>query len=139
LPVQSRFDRARRRLRLRRDPLGLLEGLSLAEVEAALSNVALRPGVGELLVDLRTGGTRTAILTGGFERGVAAALDRAGAGVDRVVANRLVDDGERFTGAVEGPLVEGSKDDALREPCEDFGGGAEDHTDELRFGGGLQW
>jgi phosphoserine phosphatase len=109
-----------------RERVGLLEDLSLAEVEAALSKVVLRPGAGELLVDLRTGGAQTAILTGGFERGVAAALDRAGAGVDRVVANRLVDDGERLTGAVKGPLVEGTKDDALRELCEGLDATVED-------------
>jgi phosphoserine phosphatase len=72
----------------------------------------------------------TAILTGGFERGVEKALEREGVSVDIIVANRLpVADGESeaenasedasgqgpqvLTGEVEGPLIEGTKDDAL--------------------------
>ena len=111
-----------------RERVALLEGLSLADAERAFRAVRLRPGAGELLRALRstastdgTDGARTAVLTGGFERGVAAALSRADAKVDRVVANRLDDDGERLTGAVAGPLVEGTKDDALRAWCSDLG------------------
>jgi len=112
-----------------RERVGLLEGLPLADAERAFGEVRLRPDAGELLRDLRSatpGGApeetsvRTAILTGGFERGVAAALSRAGAGVDRVVANQLLDDGDRLTGDVEGPLIEGTKDDALRAWCSDL-------------------
>ena len=96
-----------------RERVALLEGLPLEAAERAFADVALRPGAGELLAALADAGVPTAILTGGFERGVRAALDRAGVGVDRLVANRLVDDGAALTGAVEGPLVEGTKDDAL--------------------------
>jgi phosphoserine phosphatase len=111
-----------------RERVGLLDGLPLADAEDAFAGVRLRPGAGSLLADLHSanredgpGGVRTAVFTGGFERGVTAALSRAGGTVDRVVANRLVDDGECLTGAVEGPLVEGTKDDALRAWCEELG------------------
>ena len=120
-----------------RERVALLEGLSLADAERAFAAVRLRPGAGELLRALRstasTDGARTAVLTGGFERGVAAALSRADAEVDRVVANRLDDDGRRLTGAVEGPLVEGTKDDALRAWCSDLGA---DVADAVAVGDG---
>jgi len=91
----------------------LLEGLSEERAGAAFDRVELRPGAAEVLVALSDAGVHTAILTGGFERGVESALDRAGVGVDDVVANRLpVADG-LLTGAVAGPLIEETKDDAL--------------------------
>jgi len=96
-----------------RERVRLLEGLALSEVEAAFEGVALRAGAADLLAALEAAGHTTAILTGGFARGVDAALQREGVAVDAVVANRLVDDGAALTGAVEGPLVEGTKDDAL--------------------------
>jgi len=103
-----------------RERVALLSGLSLADAETAFEAVRLRPGAGALLHELAG---PTAILTGGFERGVGAALEAADAttAVDRVVANRLGDDGEVLTGTVEGPLVEGTKDTALREWCEELG------------------
>jgi phosphoserine phosphatase len=91
----------------------LLEGLDDADAGAAFGEVRLRPGAAEVIEALREAGVYVAILTGGFERGVEAALDREGVGVDAVVANRLpVADGA-LTGEVEGPLIEGTKDDAL--------------------------
>ena len=91
----------------------LLAGLETERAEAAFEQVVLRPGAAAVLDALATAGVSTAILTGGFERGVEAALAREGADVDTVVANRLpVADGA-LTGDVEGPLVEGTKDDAL--------------------------
>ncbi|MFB6281999.1 MAG: phosphoserine phosphatase SerB [Haloferacaceae archaeon] len=100
---------------------GLLEGLDAAAADAAFDEVALRPGSGDLIARLNDAGHHTAILTGGFERGVGRALDRAGVAVDAVVANRLpVADG-RLTGGVEGPLIEGTKDDALAELADDLG------------------
>ncbi|MFB6353363.1 MAG: HAD family hydrolase, partial [Halobacteriales archaeon] len=82
-------------------------------VDRAFEAVELRPGAADVLAALAEAGVPTAILTGGFERGVRAALGRAGVTVDRVVANRLLDDGDRLTGEVAGPLVEGAKDDVL--------------------------
>jgi len=99
-----------------RERVGALEGLPEAAVEGAFEDVALRPGAGELLGDLHdhdAEAVRTAVLTGGFERGVAAALSRAGVAVDRVVANRLPFEDGKLTGEVEGPLVEGTKDEGL--------------------------
>jgi phosphoserine phosphatase len=96
-----------------------LEGLSRDEVERAFGRVRLRPGAGDLLGDLQRTDHHVAILTGGFVRGVEAALDRAGAAVDTLVANELGMDAERdvLTGEVSGPLIEGTKDDALDELC----------------------
>jgi len=96
-----------------RQRCALLDDLDLATAKSVFAGVRLRPGTADVLADLAGAGVRTAILTGGFERGVAGALDAAGTDVDTVVANRLTDDGTALTGGVEGPLIEGTKDDAL--------------------------
>jgi phosphoserine phosphatase len=96
-----------------RQRCALLSGLDNADAQAALDQVRLRPGAAAIIRDLRAAGVHVAILTGGFERGVRAALDAADVCVDTIVANRLpVADGA-LTGDVEGPLIEGTKDDAL--------------------------
>ena len=91
----------------------LLAGLDLDTAQDALGAVTLRPGTRGVLDALRTAGVETAILTGGFERGVERALAEAETGVDTVVANRLLATDGALTGEVTGPLVEGTKDDAL--------------------------
>ncbi|MFB6131195.1 MAG: phosphoserine phosphatase SerB [Salinigranum sp.] len=96
-----------------RERAGLLEGLEEERAEAAFDHVRLRPGAADLIGRLNDYGHHTAILTGGFERGVERALEREGASVDTIVANRLPIRGGRLTGEVEGPLIEGTKDDAL--------------------------
>lgn len=97
-----------------RERAALLSGLSREEAETAYGEVRLRPGAAELIGSLNAAGVHTAVLTGGFERGVERALSREGVTVDSIVANRLpLEDGE-LTGEVEGPLIEGTKDDALR-------------------------
>ncbi|WP_255169447.1 phosphoserine phosphatase SerB [Natrononativus amylolyticus] len=97
----------------------LLEGLSEADAEAAYGEVELREGAAALVRALNDAGATTAILTGGFERGVETALDREGVSVDHVVSNRLPvageSEGRALTGAVEGSLIEGTKDAALEE------------------------
>ncbi|WP_254766189.1 phosphoserine phosphatase SerB [Salinilacihabitans rarus] len=104
-----------------RSRAALLEGLPEADAEDAYADVELREGAADLLRDLNAAGVTTAILTGGFERGVAAALDREGVAVDRIVSNRLpVVDGE-LTGEVEGPLIEGTKDTALEDLAAETG------------------
>lgn len=104
-----------------RERARLLAGLDVDAAGRAYDGVRLRPGAGELLRSLAGAGVRTAILTGGFEAGVEAALEYADATVDRIVANRLpVADG-RLTGGVEGPLIEGTKDEALQTVADDFG------------------
>jgi phosphoserine phosphatase len=101
--------------------VALLEGLAAESAEGAFGEVALRPGAADVVAALREAGHHVAVLTGGFERGVEAALAAEGVGVDTVVANRLpVADGA-LTGAVEGPLVEGTKDDALRALADEVG------------------
>jgi phosphoserine phosphatase len=96
-----------------RQRCALLDGLADADARAAFDQVRLRPGAAAIIRDLRAAGVHVAVLTGGFERGVEAALDAADVDVDTIVANRLpVADGA-LTGEVEGPLIEGTKDDAL--------------------------
>jgi len=104
-----------------RERASLLAGLPEATAQAAFDAVELRPGTARVIDALRAAGVTVAILTGGFERGVAAALARADAEVDHVVANRLpLADGE-LTGEVEGPLIEGTKDDALADLADELG------------------
>ncbi len=96
-----------------RQRCALLEGLDDEKAQAAFDEVRLRPGAADVIRALREAGVYVAILTGGFERGVAAALDREGVDVDAIVANRLPVEAGQLTGEVEGPLIEGTKDDAL--------------------------
>jgi len=91
----------------------LLTGLDEQLAEEAYSEVKLRPYAGELITRLRAAGHTVAILTGGFERGVAKALDAAGAEVDAIVSNALPIENGELTGAVTGPLIEGTKDEQL--------------------------
>ncbi|WP_435345849.1 HAD family hydrolase [Haloarchaeobius sp. HRN-SO-5] len=104
-----------------RQRAALLDGMPEIRVDAAFERCKLRDGVVELLTDLRRSGEQVAIITGTFERGVETALDRAGAAVDHVVANQLVIENGAVTGAVEGPLVEGTKDEALGELATSLG------------------
>ena len=96
-----------------RERAALLEGLERERAEEAFGAVRLREGAAEVIDRLNRHGHHTAILTGGFERGVERALEREGVSVDSVVANRLPIEGGRLTGEVEGPLIEGTKDTAL--------------------------
>jgi phosphoserine phosphatase len=91
----------------------LLAELPDERAQAAFDDVVLRPGSAEVIEALREAAVSVAILTGGFERGVETALAKEGLDVDAIVANRLpVADGT-LTGEVRGPLIEGTKDDAL--------------------------
>jgi len=93
----------------------LLGGLDEAAVEEAYDAVTLRPGAARLIERLQAEGHHVAVLTGGFERGVERALAKEGVEADTVVANRLPLSGGALTGEAEGPLIEGTKDDALEE------------------------
>jgi len=99
----------------------LLGGLDDEAVAAAFDEVTLRAGAGELIERLQAGGHHVAVLTGGFERGVERALAKAGVEADTVIANRLPTAGGKLTGDAEGPLIEGTKDDALAELAADLG------------------
>ena len=109
-----------------RERADLLAGLDEAAVGRAYDGVRLRPGAGALLRALSAADVTTVILTGGFEDGVAAALSAADAAVDRVVANRLPAEDGRLTGEADGPLVSGTKDEALAEVADEFGVELED-------------
>ncbi|QCJ46794.1 phosphoserine phosphatase SerB [Haloprofundus sp. MHR1] len=95
------------------DRAALLEGLEEERAQEAYDEVKLRPGAAKLIRRLNDYGHHTAILTGGFERGVETALEAEGVEVDTIVANRLPVKGGRLTGEAEGPLIEGTKDREL--------------------------
>jgi phosphoserine phosphatase len=116
-----------------RDRADLLFRLDEDAVERAFGRVELRPGAAEVIAALRDAGHHVAVLTGGFDRGVEAALAAAGAEVNTVVANHLVSRKGRLTGRVEGPLVEGTKDNALEGLADDLG---EDTADTVAVGDG---
>jgi phosphoserine phosphatase len=99
----------------------LLDGLPEAKVEAAFDRVQLRPGAADVIAALQEAGHHVAILTGGFDRGVAKALEDEGVSVDTIVANRLPMRNGKLTGDAEGPLIEGTKDDALDDLAEEVG------------------
>ena len=91
----------------------LLDDLPEADAEAAFERVRLRPGAVAVVAALREAGHHVAVLTGGFEVGVERALSAEGVDVDTVVANRLPVRNGKLTGEARGPLIEGTKDDAL--------------------------
>lgn len=96
-----------------RQRCALLEGLPDEDAQAAFDQVELRPGTDEVIEALDEAGVYTSILTGGFERGVEAALETEGVSVQTLIANRLPVANGKLTGDVRGPLIEGTKDDAL--------------------------
>ncbi|PSP94469.1 phosphoserine phosphatase SerB [Halobacteriales archaeon QS_4_62_28] len=96
-----------------RQRCALLEDLDDEQAAAAFDQVELRPGAADVIEGLCEAGVYVCILTGGFERGVERALETEGVEVDAVVANRLPVAGGTLTGGVEGPLITGTKDDAL--------------------------
>ena len=104
-----------------RQRCALLAGVDNDEALAAFDRVVLRPGAADVIEALNERGVPTAILTGGFERGVEAALEKEGVTVDTIVANRLPVADDELTGEVEGPLIEGTKDDALENLAETQG------------------
>ena len=99
----------------------LLNGLPEADAEAAFERVELRPGAADVVAALREAGHHVAVLTGGFEGGVERALSAEGVDVDTVVANRLPTRNGKLTGEARGPLIEGTKDDALEELASEVG------------------
>ncbi|MEE6210236.1 phosphoserine phosphatase SerB [Salarchaeum sp. III] len=109
-----------------RERAALLDGLPEAEAAAAYEQVYLRPGAADLISALRDAGHTVVILTGGFEEGVQAALDRENVEVDAITANSLPIEDGHLTGDVKGPLIEGTKDDALDAAMMEFGVDKED-------------
>ena len=119
-----------------RKRVALLEGLTRADVESCLEQrVTLTAGASTLIATLKDRGIRTVLVSGGFT----AFAEPVGArlGFDRVVANRLHFDGDRLTGALDGPIVDSTtKLEVLRqevaalgleqENCVAIGDGAND-------------
>ncbi|SEW15648.1 phosphoserine phosphatase SerB [Halobacterium jilantaiense] len=103
-----------------RERASLVAGLPEADAVEVYGGVRLRDGAGDVIELLRDAGVTVVVLTGGFGPGVEAALGAAGVDVDDVVANHLVVADGELSGAVGGPLVEGTKDDALAAACESF-------------------
>jgi len=103
-----------------RERASLVAGLPEADAAEVYGGVRLREGAGDVVGSLRDAGVTVVVLTGGFGPGVEAALDAAGVEVDDVVANHLVVADGELSGAVGGPLVDGTKDDALAAACESF-------------------
>ena len=116
-----------------RERADLLFRLDEEAASRAFSRVELRPGAADVIAALQEAGHHVAVLTGGFDRGVEAALSAAGVEVDTVVANHLVSRKGHLTGRVEGPLVEGTKDAALEDLAADLG---VDMTDTAAVGDG---
>ena len=104
-----------------RERVGLLDGLPADAVETAFEAVELRAGTADVIRVLNDAGVVTAIVTGGFGRGVESALARNDLPVDTIVANQLVFADGELTGEVEGPLIEGTKDDALQAVADNAG------------------
>lgn len=104
-----------------RERVSLLDGLPVEAVEAAFDDVALEPGAAELVGALNDAGIVTAIITGGFGRGIEHVLAGNETPVDAIVANQLGFEGRQLDGTVTGPLVEGTKDDALRTVADNAG------------------
>lgn len=111
----------------------LLAGLDGDLAAAAYAEVRLRPGAADLVDALNEAGHTTAILTGGFTPGVRAALEFEGVAVDHVVANDLPEADGTLTGDAVGPLIEGTKDDALHDLAAELGF---DMTDTVAVGDG---
>ena len=104
-----------------RERAALLDGLSEDAAAEAWDQVVLRDGAAAVIDALREAGHTVAILTGGFETGVEAALGAAGTSVDTIIANRLPAEAGALTGEVDGPLIEGTKDDALESLAAEYG------------------
>jgi phosphoserine phosphatase len=96
-----------------RQRCALLADLDDDLAQAAFDEVRLRPGAADVVAALRDAGHYVTILTGGFERGVAAALEHEGVTVDSIVANRLLVEDGQLTGDVRGPHITGTKDNSL--------------------------
>ena len=95
----------------------LLKGISKNDADKVYRNTYLRPGMGELLENLKEKNIKIAIITGGFSEGVEGALENSNVSVDWIVANDLLVDKGCLTGKVRGEFIHKSKRDALEKIC----------------------
>jgi len=87
--------------------VGLLKGLAASAIDRCLAErVRLSPGAETLVKTMRARGAMTILVSGGFTR----FADPVGArlGFERVIANRLMIDGDALAGTVEKPIVDSS-------------------------------
>jgi len=105
--------------------VALLAGLEADAVDRCLAErVRITPGAEALVRTMRARGGRCVLVSGGFTR-FAEPVGRA-IGFDRVVANVLVEEHGRLTGAVRRPIVAaGTKEQVLAEEAETLGGGTD--------------
>jgi phosphoserine phosphatase len=91
--------------------VALLKGLEEAAIERCLSErVTLTPGARTLVRTMRARGATTILVSGGFTRFAEPVGERIG--FERVIANRLVIETGRLTGAVEKPIVDAATKEA---------------------------
>jgi phosphoserine phosphatase len=85
--------------------VGLLKGLAASAIDRCLAErVRLSPGAETLIKTMRARGATTILVSGGFTR--FAGPVGAQLGFERVIANRLVIDGDALDGTVEKPIVD---------------------------------
>jgi len=96
-----------------------LTGLDTGTIERVASCITLTTGARALVAGIHAAGGRVAVVSGGFHE----LLDPIARelGLDAHRANRLTVQGGRFTGAIEGQVIDAqAKADALREWAERF-------------------
>lgn len=100
--------------------VALLEGLPESVLDEVRSVLVPTPGALELISRAKEAGWITVLVSGGFHE----VIDElaAQAGIDLVVANRFEIRQGRFTGAVEGPIIDGAaKKATLLRVAEQYG------------------
>jgi phosphoserine phosphatase len=107
-----------------RERVALLAGLAQSAIDACLADrIRPTPGAGTLVATLAALGTRTVLVTGGFHH----FADPVGEmlGFDRVVGNRLGEEGGTLTGGLIGPITDSAvKAAVLRAELAALGEGA---------------
>ena len=93
--------------------VALLEGLEESAIDRCLEErVRIMPGAKAVVRTMRARGALTILVSGGFTRFAEPVGARIG--FDRVIANRLLIDAAKLTGAVEKPIVDsGTKETTL--------------------------
>jgi phosphoserine phosphatase len=83
--------------------VSLFKGLDVARLDGLRERITLMPGAATLIRTLKTHGTKTALVTGGFTIFAAPVADQLG--FDSVIANVLEVDNGKLTGRVVPPIV----------------------------------
>ncbi|MDP9096156.1 MAG: phosphoserine phosphatase SerB, partial [Pseudomonadota bacterium] len=97
-----------------RERVALLEGLDVGALEKTWAATRIMPGARELVSTMRANGAATALVSGGFTFFTSRVANALGFHENR--ANVLLDDGARFLGRVQEPILDRtSKLESLRE------------------------